>query len=63
VKSEDLVEKVIVLMPPNVTSFLQQMNQRWTATFKAYYLWWRMWQLLTKTDGYDKPSVSRFWRC
>uniref|UniRef100_UPI00358DF661 tigger transposable element-derived protein 1-like isoform X2 n=1 Tax=Myxine glutinosa TaxID=7769 RepID=UPI00358DF661 len=52
----------VVFLPPNTTSLIQPMNQGVIAAFKAYYLKRTMKQIISETDGDNKPTIKEFWQ-
>jgi hypothetical protein len=48
---------------PTTTSLIQPMDQGVTATFKSYYLWKTLVQLVKDTtDGKDQLSMKDIWK-
>ncbi|XP_071057392.1 tigger transposable element-derived protein 1-like [Onthophagus taurus] len=52
----------IVLLPPNITSLIQPMDQGVIANFKAHYLRRTFQRLIDKTKGGNKETILQFWK-
>ena len=52
----------VVVLPPNIASLIQPIDQGVIANVKAYYFRRTFRKLIDKTDNEDKQSIRQFWK-